>query len=444
MLRYVTILFAFALSIGVLPVFFGAESAQAVSVSPREGFRDTPVVRSAGQPVALAFTPDGRMIVADKPGRLRVYGTDGRQLANPALDLTGKVCTGERSPGRQDERGLLGVAVDPYFETNRYVYVYYTYKKYPNAADPCPYGDPDSPVNRVSRFKMSGSTVLPGSEAVLVDNIPSTSGSHNAGDLQVGKDGNLYVSIGDGGCDYAATRNCAGLNDAAQDPHALVGKILRVTRGGAIPQGNPYTGAGTERCGDRADDGRTDPGKKCQEVFATGLRNPFRMAFDPDAASTRFFINDVGQFGWEEIDIGRRGANYGWNLCEGRHDNPDRPGAVDCAAGPYTPPLHEYNHNPQPDGSECRSITGGAFVPNDASWPASYRDSYLFGDYICNKIFALTPRKGGGFVRTTFVSRLDDFGPIAMSFGPAAGSGEALYYTTFANGGEIRRISFVG
>ena len=408
---------------------------------PREGFRDVPVVRTAGQPVALDFTPDGRMLVADKPGHLRVFRSDGTRLS--AFDLSDKVCTGERNPGRQDERGLLGVTVDPYFKTTGYVYVYYTHKKFPNATNPCPYGDPKSPVNRVSRFKMSGNTIDPASEAVLIDNIPSTSGSHNAGDVKVGKDGNVYVSVGDGGCDYTQFQlsNCAGFNDAGQDPHALVGKILRVTRGGAIPSTNPYTGPDSERCGDFGDDGRTEAGKKCQEVFATGLRNPFRMAFDPDAQGTRFFINDVGQFAWEEIDLGKRGADYGWNFCEGRHDNPDRAGAANCMTAPFTPPVHEYNHDPQPDRSECRSITGGAFVPNDAAWPTPY--TYLFGDYICNKIFALVPRKGGGFTRTVLATNLDDFGPISMDFGPF-GSRKALYYTTFANGGEVRRIVYVG
>ncbi len=435
--RYATLLFGLFLSAGLLLTFFGARSVEAVP-DPREGFRDVSVVRDVGQPVALDFTPDGRMLVADKPGRLQVSRSDGTQRSI-ALDLSAKVCTGERSPGRQDERGLLGVTVDPFFETTGYVYVYYTYKKFPDAANPpgpCPYRDPDSPVNRVSRFEMSGDVIDPSSEVVLIDNIPSPAGSHNAGDVKFGKDNNLYVSVGDGGCDYDDLSLCAGKNDAAQDPHALVGKILRVTRGGAVPPTNPYTGPDSERCGDPGDNGRADPGRECQEVFATGLRNPFRMAFDPDATGTRFFINDVGQFDWEEIDRGKSGANYGWNLCEGRHDNPEREDAVDCTAAPFTPPVHEYSHDPQPDRSQCRSITGGAFVPNNSRWPASYTNSYLFGDYICNKIFALVPRSGGGFTRKVLVTNLDDFGPISMDFGPR----RSLYYTTFANGGEVRRV----
>ena len=136
------------------------------------------------------------------------------------------------------------------------------------------------------------------------------------------------------------------------------------------------------------------------------------------------------------VDQGKAGADYAWNLCEGNHDNPDRTDSVSCASSPYTPPVHEYGHS----DTGCASLTGGAFVPNGA-WPASYDGSYLFGDYVCNKIFKLTPASGGGFARTEFASGLGQGGPIAMAFGPY-GSGKALYYTTYANGGEVHRISY--
>lgn len=132
-----------------------------------------------------------------------------------------------------------------------------------------------------------------------------------------------------------------GENDASRDRHVLLGKILRVTRDGDIPAGNPYTSAANgARCGIPSANGRTAPGNVCKETFARGLRNPFRMAFDPDAAGTRFNINDVGQNAWEEIDRGAKGADYAWNLCEGKHDNPDRPSSVNCGSKPYTPPIH--------------------------------------------------------------------------------------------------------
>ena len=406
-------------------MFLAAKPPAAAAIPARFEER---LVMSVESPTALAFTPDGRMLVTTKPGQLRVY-KDGESGTIRALDISEKVCS-------NSERGLLGVEVDPNFGTtgNNYLYLYYTYNKF----NKCPLQQParnGNPVNRVSRFVMSGDTVDPSSEEVLIDNIPSPNGNHNAGDLHFGKDGYLYVSVGDGACDYAEPTECQNNNDASRDRNILLGKILRVTRNGRIPQDNPYTGPDSARCGVPAANGRTEPGNDCQETFARGLRNPFRMGFDPDATGTSFWINDVGGNSWEEIDKGKAGADYAWNICEGDHENPNRSGSVDCSAAPYTPPIHDYSHN-----TGCSSITGAAFVP-DGAWPAAYDDAYLFGDYVCGKIFKLTPKDGGGFARTEFATGLGQGGPIAMNFGPA-GSGEALYYTTFANGGEVRRIAY--
>lgn len=123
------------------------------------------------------------------------------------------------------------------------------------------------------------------------------------------------------------------------------------------------------------------------------MRNPFR--FDPD-------------------------ADYGWNLCEGTHDNPARSGSVNCSAAPYTPPAHEYGHVE----TGCEAVISGAFVP-DGFWPASYDDRYLFGDFVCNKILQLTPKSGGGFTMSEFATGVPAPGPIEMVFGPH-GSGQAL------------------
>jgi glucose/arabinose dehydrogenase len=411
------------LVVGLLSVSLGEELATAATL--RSDFEDQ-LVASVGGPTALAFTPNGRMLIATQPGRLWVY-KDGELLRAPALDLSSRICS-------NSERGLLGVAVDPDFAANRYVYLYYTFNKF----GVCPQGQPsdsNNPVNRVSRFVLSGDTVDPASETVLINNIPSPNGNHNGGDLKFGKDGYLYVSVGDGACDYAGDSGCAGSNDASRDRNVLLGKVLRITRDGDIPPDNPFQDGDSARCNVA---GSTDPGKDCQETFAWGFRNPFRMAFDPDAPGTRFYVNDVGQNAWEEVDQGQAGADYGWNFCEGTHDNRNRPGSVDCLAVPYTPPVHEYSHN-----TGCQAITGGAFVPNDGSWPASYDDSYLFGDYVCGKIFELTPKRGGGFDQSNFASGLGQGGPITMSFGPY-GSHEALFYTTFANGGEVHRIAYTG
>jgi glucose/arabinose dehydrogenase len=258
------------------------------------------LLASTSKPTALAFTPDGRMLVATQPGQLRIY-KNGQLLQTPALDIaSSKICA-------NSERGMLGVAVDPNFSTNKYVYLYYTYNKF----GVCPTSQPtnaNNPVNRVSRFVMSGDIVDPATEKVLIDNIASPNGNHNAGDLSFGKDGYLYITVGDGGCDYNGDSGCAGANDASRDQHVLLGKVLRITREGGIPPTNPYTGMSSARCNLT---GRTDPGKHCQETFAWGFRNPFRFAFDPNAAGTRFFINDVGQNAWEEVDVFKLTPNDG-------------------------------------------------------------------------------------------------------------------------------------
>ncbi len=383
------------------------------------GFTDSRVAQ-VDSPTAMAFTPDGRMLIASRPGQLRVH-KGGKLLQGSALNIAGKVCD-------NSERGLLGLAVDPKFATNHYIYIYYTYNKH----GVCPVKEPTNPknpVNVVERYELSDNNVATFSKR-LINNIPSPNGNHNAGDLHFGKDNYLYASVGDGSCDYAEPTKCQYENDASRDRNILLGKILRITRDGGIPPDNPYAGGNSGRCGVT---GRT-AAKNCKETYAIGLRNPFRMAFDPDASDTKFRINDVGGGRWEEIDAGKKGADYAWNICEGRHDNPYRGGSVNCTAAPYTPPIHEYSHD-----TGCSSITGGAFVP-DRAWPTSYNRSYLYGDYVCGKIFNLTPKSGGGYTRTTFMSGLGRGGPVHMAFGPY-GRNQALYYATYTNGGEIRRVS---
>ncbi len=161
------------------------------------GFTDT-LVASIGSPTALAFTPGGQLLVTTQLGDVRVV-QNGTLLPAPALDLGSVLCTAS-------EQGLLGVAVDPSFTSNGFVYLYYTRNK----SGTC--------VNRVSRFTMSGSTISMASESVLVDEIPSPGGNHNAGDVRFGNDGYLYISVGDGGCDWAGNSGCAGANDAARGP----------------------------------------------------------------------------------------------------------------------------------------------------------------------------------------------------------------------------------
>lgn len=384
------------------------------------GFTDA-LVTAVGAPTDIAFTPDGRLLITTQGGNLRVFA-GGSLLTTPAITFAAaNLCS-------NSERGLLGVAVDPAFAANHRVYLFRTFKR--PADSVC--------VNRVSRFVLPDTNVIdPAGEVVLIDNMPSQNGNHNAGDLGFGKDGFLYISIGDGGCDYASPTSCAGVNDASRDQNILLGKILRITSDGDIPASNPFQGAGTARCNVT---GRTTAGTKCQETFAWGLRNPFRFAFDPNAVGTRFFINDVGQNLWEEIDLGQAGVDYGWNCREGRHTNntagpcsPTPPGMVD--------PIFEYSHSGNVPGttvSGCASITGGAFVPNGL-WPG-YDGAYMFADYVCGAIFKLADSGASGNA-ANFDTGLGGSSAVALTFGPF-GASQALYYTTFAGGGQVRRIVY--
>jgi glucose/arabinose dehydrogenase/PKD repeat protein len=381
------------------------------------GFDDTQVA-TVPQPTALAFTPDGRLLVTSKPGRLRVV-RNGTLLATPAIDLSARVCA-------QSERGLLGVAADPDFQVNRHVYLYYTFNKYDTCALAAP---PNGPVNRVSRFTLrDDNTIDPASELVLIDGIPSPGGNHNGGHLVFGKDNHLYVTVGDGGCDYANNSGCGIANNASRDRNVLVGKVLRITAAGGIPADNPFRGANSARCNET---GRTGAGSICQETYAWGLRNPFRLGFDENAAGARFFINDVGQNAWEEIDEGKAGADYGWNVREG-HCAANS--TTNCGAPPagMTNPLFDYGR-----GAGCTAITGGAFVPNGL-WPSGYNGRYLFGDYSCGRIQSLRLTVLG-WAAADFGTNMGSV--VDMVFGPW-GSSRALYYVTF--GGQLRRTAYTG
>ena len=173
----------------------------APAITLPSGFSDT-LVATVGAPTALAFTPDGRLLVTTQGGTLRVI-SGGTLLPTPALSLGSAVCS-------NSERGLLGVAIDPSFAANHYVYLYYTFNK--NAAG-CPTSSTTTPVERISRFTLdvpTANVIDPATELVLLDGVLNFAGNHNGGQLRVGPDGYLYAGIGDGGCDYAGDSGCGG------------------------------------------------------------------------------------------------------------------------------------------------------------------------------------------------------------------------------------------
>ena len=412
----------FMLSDTVVPTLAAPTAPTAMVPS---GFTDAQVFQ-IGQPTALAWLPDGRMLITRQTGELVMR--DGNTQTTIAT-FGSKLCT-------NSERGLLGIAVDPQFANGKpYLYLYYTFNKFNQTPNNCATRTTNVAVNRVSRFTFANNAVNLNSEVVLIDNILSYAGNHNGGDVHFGKDGKLYISIGDAGCDYAGSpTDCGGTNNAARDKGILLGKILRINADGSIPSDNPFTGAGTERC--NVNGKASNVNVHCQETWAWGLRNPFRFAMNPNVTSTNFYINDVGQNVWEEINDNVKGADYGWNVREGHCANGS---TSDCGTPPagMTNPIFDYKHgaNPAPSPFQnCNSITGGAFVPTGL-WSSQYT-GYLFSDYVCGKIFLL---KDG--TATEFASNLGGSSAVHLAFGPF-NNGQALYYTTYAGGGEIRRISF--
>jgi glucose/arabinose dehydrogenase/PKD repeat protein len=392
----------------------------ASNAAPAPGFEDT-LVADVPSPTAVAFTPDGRLLVASQKGRLWVRPAEGEDLVL-ALDILDRVCWDR-------DQGMLGLALDPAFSANGYVYVSYT----SDEAGDCGDDAVVRRVNRVSRFVMSGNTVDPSTEEILLDNLPAPDeGLHSNGDLAFDPSGYLYVSLGDGGCDFREDSGCQTANDAARDLSLPVGKVLRIRPDGSLPDDNPFTGPNVVRCNET---GMTEPGNICAEIYAYGFRNPYRMAVDP--ASGKVLVNDVGYASWEEIDVAAPGGDFGWNQREAhcKNDIGGTTSVEDCGGHPpgMTDPIYQYSH----DGG-CAAITGGAFVPGGV-WPASFDGRYLFADLTCSKIFELVPEEPG-FHHELMTETVGL--PVDLEFG-AFGDTQALYYATRLPD-QVRMISYVG
>jgi glucose/arabinose dehydrogenase len=360
-----------AVVVSLLAALFPVRPAAAASLPA--GFVETTVPGLAA-PTAMALAPDGRVFIAQQGGAVRIVKA-GVLLPAPFMTLT------VDSAG---ERGLIGIALDPAFDTNGYVYVHYT----------VPGAGATAPHNRVSRFTASGDTVVAGSGVVLVELDPLTSATnHNGGAIHFGPDGKLYVAVGEN-----ATAS------HAQTLANRMGKILRYNADGSIPTDNPFyaTAAGANR-----------------SIWALGLRNPFTFAFE--SGTTRMFVNDVGANTWEEIDQGVAGSNYGWPATEGPTSNPA-----------YRSPLHSYGHG---TGSTLGcAIAGGAFARAGPAFPSSYVGDYFFAD-LCGGW--INRRTSAGAV-STFASGIHT--PVDLLTAPDG----ALYYLARgpgASNGILGRIA---
>lgn len=340
------------------------------------------------QPVALVQAPadPARWFVVEKAGRVRVFDNDPQVTTmGDFVDIRGRVLGGP-------EAGLLGLAFHPDFAANGEVFLSYT-----RAGSPL-----ESVISRFRSFD-GGLTLDPGSEEIVLTVLQDFD-NHNGGQIAFDADGRLFAGFGDGG-------SASDPNDRAQDDTTLLGKMVRIDVDAgmpyAIPADNPFAGNGpcTQGFG----------GAGCPEIYASGLRNPWRFSFD--RLTGELWIGDVGQGAMEEIDRGILGANYGWRIREGTrcHMPPSN-----CVTTGLTDPLHAY------DRSAGISVTGGFVYRGSAITLLQGR--YVFGDFGSGRIWALPVAPGNGAQSVELID---------TSFGISAfgeGNDGELYVIDFNNG----------
>lgn len=465
--RLLTILLAGLLIVAGTATVLPTTPAAAVLTGLPPGFVDETVVGGLPYPTAIAFSRDEKMFVALKSGVVRL-AENGALLPTPFVDVSSRVHDNH-------DRGLLGLAVHPQFPQQPYVYLLYTHD--PAGVAP----DVGSPVvGRVSQLlrveadpATGHRTAKAGTETVLLgagstranigsetdgrntafascmtgrtmagtpveDCIASDENSHTIGTLAFAPDGSLFVTSGDGsnygGVDPRALRS--------QLPDSLNGKVLRI---------DPLTGAG------RPDNPFFDPAnpqRNRSKVWASGLRNPFRMTVHPVTGEA--YVGDVGWNSWEEINVGK-GANFGWPCYEGGVPGQSEGSATTsvqqgsyrsntgtstaCAAlyaqglAAVRAPAYAYDHS----GGGASANAGAVYTGQ--TYPAAYRGALFYADYNRRWIRYLTFDGAGRATSSTFAQESTSAGPVQLTVGPDTN----LYWMRYASsGGEVRRIRYVG
>nr|MDT0662359.1 PQQ-dependent sugar dehydrogenase [Micromonospora sp. DSM 115978] len=443
-------------------------TAPAAAVTLPAGFQEQVVFSGLNLPTNIEFAPDGRVFVAEKGGRVKVYDS----LSDPTPTIFADLSANVHS---QHDRGLLGLAIHPQFPAEPYLYVLYAYDAPPGETAPY-WNDNCSAVGgtnggrcivtgRLSRLTAGNgpggtgtANTMTGAEQVLVQDWCQQWASHATGDLAFGADGMLYATSGDGASynqvDYGQLGNppnpCAdppneggGLRSqdlrTMADPTQLNGSVLRLDpQTGAAAAGNPLAAS--------AD-------LNARRIVADGQRNPFRMTVRP--GTNEVWSSDVGWNRWEEINrvvdpTAGVPANFGWPCYEGAarqggYDGANLTICEDLYAGPgQTAPYYAYDHAAKvvagescPSGSS--SVGGLAFAPaSGGSYPATYQGALFFSDYSRDCIWAMLPNAPGGLPdpanRQTFAAAASN--PVDLAIGP----GGDLYYVD--HGGAVRRIRY--
>ena len=404
------------LAVTLVAAVIAPGDAQALGLP--EGFSTVQQVAGLDGPTALAYAPDGRLFVAEKAGRVRVVGADGRLHPEPVIDISDHV-------NSYWDRGLLGIAVDADFATNRSIYLLYVHEA--NGLDPT-----GPKTSRLTRIRVTSDnqledpdapeTVVLGSvaqapcpaPAATVDCIPADAFSHAIGTVRADPDGTLWLGSGDAtnwrGADPQALRT--------YNEDSLSGKLMHVDRQGRGVAGHPF--CPTER----------DLTKICTKLYAKGFRNPFRFHLRPGAGPV------VGDVGWEmreELNVTQRGRSYGWPCYEGTFKTSGYKDMAGCAAeydaGPtaHDPPSYEYAQAP----GDATIVAGPRYEAEQ--YPALYRGAWFVGDYSKGLIWRMTIDDQGkvagvtqfatGFEGGVDLERAPNGDLVYVSFGGEAGTG---------------------
>ena len=376
-------------------LLFAVPAAKVVAQGGTPNFADEYVAGGMTRAASLDWMPDGRVLMAGLQGQ--VY------LVNPSTESQTLYLT-VPSVDSANEHGLLDILVDNNFASTGYFYVYYSQA-------------PTSQLH-IDRFTFTGNGANDVNSRTVIWTNPGANANvfgrnHIGGSLNIGPDNKFYLSIGD------------ALDSAtAQQMTNVFGKILRINKDGSVPTDNPFYSASNPN--------------NIDEIWALGVRNPYRASFD--LLTGRYFFGDVGgnqaEQAYEEINIGQRGANYGWANCEGPLGQPKN--GPSCPAGTKAP-IFSYAHNPGAGCCENAAVTGGSIV-RGAQIPTQMQNAYVYADFAAQTARYLT-FDGAGNVNGDFPLKDVRF-PVWIGQGPDG----HIYYIQFnyTNYGELRRLRHTG